>query len=147
LYCEDPLGEWADIVCGDAWLWELKERPIKHSLIICRTDKAAGWVDDMVMRGSLLTEPAPLEQIFRAQRRTLIPAKRGKAAKARLGKLFGYRIPYKGAWRARWNDYLVAGMVLFNSRWSGGRFQNLIFRLPRPVLRAYLVCMSFLKNF
>ena len=147
LHCEDPLGEWADIVCGDAWLWELKSRPVKHSLIIARSADTCAWIDNMVNRQSLIIEEASSEIIFRTQRRTLIPAKRGKAAKARLSKLFGYRMPYKGQWKAKWNDYLVAAIVLFNSRWSQSRFQGIIYRLPRPLLQVYLVGLSFLKNF
>ena len=147
LYCEDPLGEGADIVCGDAWLWELKSRPVKHSLIVARTAEAAGWIDSLIARGHLIAEPISPEMIFRAQRRTLIPAKRGKAAKARLSKLFGYKMSYAGPWKARWNDYLAAAIILFNSRWSQSRFSGLIYRLPRPLLQAYLASLSFLKNF
>ena len=147
LYCEDPLGEWADIVCGDAWLWELKSRPVKHSLIVARTPESAGWIDSMIARGHLIAEPASPEVIFRAQRRTLIPSKRGKAAKMRLSKLFGYKMPYAGPWKARWNDYLSAAIILFNSRWSQSRSSGLIYKLPRPLLQIYLVGLSFLKDF
>ena len=147
LYCEDPLGEWADIVCGDAWLWELKSRPVKHSLIIARSVEASDWIDDMVNRQRLIAEEASPEMIFQAQRRTLIPAKRGRVAKAHLGKFFGYRMPHTGEWKARWNDYLVASIVLFNSRWSESRFHGIIFKLPRPLLQIYFAGLSFLKNF
>ncbi len=147
LYCEDPLAAQADIVCGDAWLWELKNRPTKHSLIIARSTETAGWIDDMVSRGQIVAESASAETIFRAQRRTLIPAKRGKQAMARLSRIFGYRMNYTGPWRSRWNDYLVSFIVLLNTRWSQGRFHESIYRLPRPLLQAYLVCLSFLKNF
>ena len=147
LYCEDPLGEWADIVCGDAWLWELKSRPVKHSLIVARILEATEWIDSMIARGHLIAEPASPEMIFRAQRRTLIPAKRGKAAKARLSKLFGYKMSYAGPWKAHWNDYLSAAIILFNSRWSQSRFRELIYKLPRPLLQIYLVGLSFLKDF
>jgi len=140
------LAEQADIVCGDAWLWELKNRPAKHSLIIARSAETAGWIDDMVSRGHIVAESASAETIFRAQRRTLIPAKRGKPAKALLSRVFGYQMPYDGPWRSRWNDYLVSFSVLFNARWSQSRFHGLIYRLPRPLLQAYLVCLSFLKN-
>ncbi len=147
LHCEDPLGEWADIVCGDAWLWELKREPIKHSLIVARTAEAAAWVDGTVDRGHLVAEPALPDVIFRAQRRNLIPAKRGKAAKARLSRLFGYKMPYNGEWRAHWNDYLVAAIILFNSRWSRGRLGGLIFKSPRPLLQVYLAGLAVLKGF
>lgn len=147
LYCEDPLGEGADIVCGDAWLWELKDKPAKHSLIVARTPAAKEWLKRMFTSGTLVGDAVPPDMIFRAQRRTLIPAKRGKAAKARLSRLFGYRMPYEGVWHARWNDYLVAAIVLFNARWSHSEFGSLVFRLPRPILGAYLACLSWLKNF
>lgn len=141
------MGEEADIVCGDAWLWELKSRHQKHSLIIARSAETSVWIDEMVDRQRLVAEEISPKMIFRAQRRTLIPAKRGKVAKAQLSRIFGYRMPYKGEWRARWNDYLVATMVLSNSRWSESKFDSLIYRFPRSLLQAYLVLLSFLKNF
>lgn len=148
LQCEDPLAEHADLVCGDVWLSELKDAPIKHSLVISRDPRATEWLQEMVARDELALQSIPPETVFRAQRRGLIPAKRGKPAKARLAKLFGYRIEYDGPWRSRWNDYLVAAMVLLNHRWGRSpRWRRWIFRLPRPLLKLYLVAMSFLKNF
>jgi len=148
LSCDDPLGEHADIVCGDVWLYELKDRPIKHSLVVSRSPQVTTWLEGMRERGVLRLEEIPPETVFRAQRRTLIPAKRGGPAKARLARLFGYRIRHQGPWRSRWNDYLVAAMVLLNYRWaSSPRWRRLIFRLPRPFLKFYLMAMSFFKNF
>ena len=134
----------------EIWLIYYKKKTGKSSLGYKESlDEALcyGWIDSLIARGHLIAEPASPETIFRAQRRTLIPAKRGKAAKARLSKSFGYKIPYAGPWKARWNDYLSAAIILFNSRWSQSRFRGLIYRLPHPLLRAYLVGLSFLKNF
>ena len=147
LGCQDPLGEHAEIVCGDAWLPELKGHPIKHSLVISRTPQATYWLNDLTKSDVAILKPIPPETVFRAQRRGLIPAKRGKAARANLGKLFNHKIN-TGQWRSSWNDYLVAGMVLFNHHWSNNRkFNPLIFKIPKPLLRLYLAAMSLLKNF
>ena len=118
----------------------------KPTWIVARTAEAAGWIGNMIARGDLIVELTSLGTIFRAQRRTLIPAKSGKAAKARLSKLFGYKMPYDGPWKARWNDYLSAAIILFNSRWSQSRLSGLIYRLPHPLLQVYFVGLSFLKN-
>lgn len=148
LRCEDPLAEHADLVCGDVWLSELRDEPVKHSLVIGRHPQATEWLQEMATNDDLVLEPIPPETVFRAQRRGLIPAKRGKQAKARLAGVFGYRMEYDGPWRSRWNDYLVAAMVLFNDRWSRSvRFRRWIFSVPKPVLKLYLVAMSFFKNF
>ena len=148
LHCQDLVGDSADLACGDAWLPELKQQASKHSIAIARTRQAAAWVDEMIERGYLTMQRVPPQTIFRAQRRGLIPMKRGKAAKARLGRLFGFKIKHDGAWRSRWNDYLVAAMVLLNYRLSRSRrFQALIFKTPKPLLRGYLMVMSLLKNF
>ena len=148
LSCEDLLGEHADVVCGDAWLYELKQCPVKHSLVISRSPQVTGWLEDMAARGCLVLDPIPPETVFRAQRRGLIPAKRGRAAKARLSRFFGYKMHDRRPWRSRWNDYLVAAMVLFNYRWAScQRLNPLIFRMPRLLLQLYLAVMSLLKNF
>lgn len=147
LHCTDPIGDFADLTCGDAWLPELKRHPVKHSMAVARTPQTAAWLDEMIARGDLTMERVPPEVIFRAQRRGLIPMKRGKAAKARLSGLFGFKMKHHGTWRSRWNDYLAAAMVLFNYRLSRSRFRGLAFRVPRPLLRAYLVVMSLLKDF
>jgi len=148
LSCEDPLAEGADVVCGDAWLHELKKQPVKHSLVISRTSWASGWIEQMAAGGKLTVERITLETAFRAQRRGLIPAKRGKQAKVTLGKAFGLHMQRKGPWRSRWNDYLMAGIVLTNHCWARSqRWAGLIFRMPKPVLQLYLMILSFLKQF
>lgn len=148
LRCQDLLGEHADIVCGDAWLHELKERPVKHSLVISRMPQATEWIEEMAGDGSLVMYSVPPETVFRAQRRGLIPAKRGKQAKARLSRLFGYRMPYQGSWCSHWNDYLVAAMILLNYRWAAApRLNSLIFKVPKPFFKFQLAMLSLLKNF
>lgn len=148
LACEDPLGEHADVACGDAWLHELKGEPIKHSLVISRQPQVTGWMREMERGGDLVGSWVSPTLVFKAQRRGLIPAKRGKRAKAALGRLFGYRMADRGAWRSHWNDYLVAAMVLFNARWARSpALGPLIFSIPRPLLRLVLALMSLLKNF
>jgi coenzyme F420-reducing hydrogenase beta subunit len=148
LHCQDPLGDHADLACGDAWLPELKQHPVKHSIAIARTQEAVAWIEQMIQEGYLTMQVVPLETVFRAQRRGLIPMKRGKAAKARLSRLFGFKMKLDETWRSHWNDYLVAAMVLLNYRLSRSkRLNRLIFKIPKAFLRTYLMAMSFLKNF
>jgi len=116
--------------------------------VISRTPWMTKWIEQVVGGGGLVVEEIPLETIFRAHRRGLIPTKRGKSAKARLAKFFGYRMRYQGPWRSHWNDYLMAAMVLFNYRWANSRrMAPLIFHLPRLLLQSYLVFLSLLKQF
>ena len=148
LHCEDPLGEQADVVFGDAWLHELKQHPVKHSLIISRTPQVTRWIQEMAEQDSLVVSAASPETVCQAHRRGLIPAKRGKPAKSRVGRLFGYWIHGQETWRSRWNDYLMAAIVLFNHRWSRSqRMATLIFCIPKPLLRVYLIALSLLKQF
>jgi coenzyme F420 hydrogenase subunit beta len=51
LYCEDPLGDNADIVCGDVWLEEMRQEAIKHSLVISRNPQLTQWVQEMEADG------------------------------------------------------------------------------------------------
>ncbi|MCP4537085.1 MAG: hypothetical protein GY832_08050 [Chloroflexi bacterium] len=148
LHCDDPLGEQADVVFGDAWLHELKQHSVKHSLIISRTSQATRWIQEMTEQDLLVTNAVSPETVFQAHRRGLIPAKRGKLAKSRVGRLFGYQIHGQETWRSRWNDYLMAAIVLFNHRWSRShRIADWIFRMPKPLLRLCLITLSLLKQF
>jgi len=148
LYCEDPLGENADLVCGDGWLPELKNRPIKHSVCISRNPKSSQIIDQMNQENYLNMELISPEMFFLAQRRTIIPMKRGAQAKIRLSRYFGYRMKQGGSFKSHWNDYIVAFMILINYRLSTNNiFNKLLFMIPKPLLRLYLFAMSFLKNF
>ncbi len=148
LHCDDPLGEAADVVCGDVWLHTMKERPTKHSLVISRSAEVTRWIRGMEAVGAFICETIPPERAFQAQRRTLIPAKRGKQARATLGPLFGYRIKRNGGMDSRWNDYIASALILLNYRCSESKvLAPLIFRVPLALLRVYLAVLALLKDF
>ncbi|MFC1997367.1 Coenzyme F420 hydrogenase/dehydrogenase, beta subunit C-terminal domain [Chloroflexota bacterium] len=148
LYCEDPLGEYADITCGDAWIPELKKHVIKHSIAVARNTQTVNIIDRMIQEDHLAMEKISPTLFFEAQRRTIIPMKRGKPAKTKLSSLFGYKMKYKGSFRSQWNDYIVAVMILLNYRITQSKSLNrFIFLTPKPILRIFLLAMSFFKNF
>lgn len=148
LSCEDPLAEEADVVCGDVWLHELRKEPVKHSLVISRTPRTTAWIRQMGIEKRIECKEISSETVFRAQRRGLYPAKRGKQAKAALGKFVGFRMSRKNPLWSRWNDYVMAAIVLLNYRWTQDeRLSKLIFRIPKPLLQFYLIVLSFLKQF
>jgi hypothetical protein len=61
--------------------------------------------------------------------------------------LFGYKIPDKVNNSVSWHAWLAALITLFNMRWSESeRWKKLIFKLPRPLLKAYLYLRKGLET-
>ena len=51
LWCDEHMGREADIAVGDIFTYEFKKRGIKHSAIVCWSDRGAQLVDDLKTRG------------------------------------------------------------------------------------------------
>jgi coenzyme F420-reducing hydrogenase beta subunit/polysaccharide pyruvyl transferase WcaK-like protein len=147
LSCEDHFAEHSDVSFGDAWLGELKSHPIKHSIFLSRSPEHTAVLQEMLEDGALVgsrTEPSVL---IRAQKRSLVYHKRNIAGRHRLAPLFGMKVPYSGEHRARWNDLVGAGFFLLSYKLShSDRWVPLLFRVPRPLLYAYLLPMKLMIN-
>jgi len=148
LSCMDQTAETADISCGDAWLPELKQDPIKHTLTIARSQRACTLLESIENAGELELHEISLETVFAAQRRSLIYKKRNFAARKCLGRLFGFNIQGKPLFKAQWNDYIAAFFVLLNVRLSRNRLARKVINvLPRALLWPYMYFISLMKHF
>ncbi len=148
LSCMDQTAELADISCGDAWLAELKEDPIKHTLTIARSPDARALLENIQDSGELELREISLEDAFAAQRRPLIYKKRNFGARKRLGRLFGFNIRGEALFKPQWNDYIGAFFVLLNVRLSRNKFAcRIINALPRVLLWPYMCFISLMKHF
>ena len=149
LYCYDHTAEESDISCGDAWLPYLKKDPVKHSVIIARNDRADEILHELRRNGDLFLMQIEQEMVFESQKRPLIFHK-SMEARSRIGKLLGYSImcPPEYLQKARWNDYLSAGMILVTIRLCSQKTLRAIFlNLPRFILYPWLYAFKLLTNF
>ena len=148
LSCMDQTAEHADMSCGDVWLREMKKNPIKHTGIVSRTRKADELLHILNEKGILHLMSVPPESVMRAQKRALIFKKKNIAARAKLGRMFGFRIRYAGNHMPRINDWIGAFMYLLNVRLSQSHFgESLLFHMPRPLLYVYLAIMKSMINY
>ncbi len=148
LHCHDHTSEEADISCGDAWLWRLRNRKKKYSVVCCRNEKAEETVRQVIDAGEVDAEEINAHTVFESQRRALIFHK-SINARAKIGGLFGVNIKKcPCAPRPRINDYLSNLIALTNFKITNSpKTKNLIFLVPRPILFVYLLVFKLLTNF
>jgi len=149
LHCYDHTAEQADLSCGDAWLPYLKNDPIKHSIIIARDDNANEILHEMRRKGDLFLMQIEPDIVFKSQKRSIIFHK-SIEARSKIGKLLGYSIdcPQEYMQKARWNDYLAAGMILVTIKiCSQKSLRKIILIIPEFILYPWLFAFKLLTNF
>jgi coenzyme F420-reducing hydrogenase beta subunit len=147
LYCNDHTGYDGDFAAGDAWLREMKDNPIKHTILVARHTEARAVIEEMIAGGSLHGEVIDQARVFRSQKRALI-YHYNTSARNRVAPWFGMKISDTVGQKVRWNDRLAAGVILFNHKWSEHpRYRKWIFRLPWPLIVLYFLFLKFLQNF
>lgn len=120
--CPDGIGEFADIVCGDAWITkdgspDFEEHPGK-SLIFARTVTGFDLINSAAHSGHLILEPfagfemlALMQPYQRRRRQAIIP-------RLLALQLAGRPIPrYRGF--ALWRSALAAGPIFFIKQFIG----------------------------
>jgi coenzyme F420-reducing hydrogenase beta subunit len=145
--CIDHFGYNADVSVGDVWSMPLKNDPVKHSGLIIRNPCGRGFHDAVVGAGVLNSRTIDAAEIMEGQARTA-PFHYNISARMGAARLCGLRLKDTVSEPVQWNHRLVAYMALFNWKWSASkRWSGLIFKVPRPVLRAYLVLFKGLESF
>jgi coenzyme F420 hydrogenase subunit beta len=146
-YCDDLTGECSDVSVGDIFIAPYKNKPIKHSSIICRNDKARQIIQDMEESGQVHVEPVGPEVIFESQKK-ILTYKKSMSARAFAGRLLGYRIDVRRPAKVRWNDFLAAFIVLMNEKLSEApRADRIIFLIPRWAIYAFAFIQRTLTRF
>ena len=109
--CPDGTGEFADLVCADAWHGkdgypDFTERD-GRSLILTRTSRGEALLTDAVKRGSMQTEPLNVDEISGMQPYQVT------RKRAVLGRWLGY-----GLRRRIWPRF--TRLRLWGNTWQGG---------------------------
>ncbi len=147
LRCHDHTGYDADFSCGDAWLKEMKNNPIKHTIILTRNKIATKIFDEMVQQKKLVSQDIETKTVFRAQKRSFI-YHYNVTARSKVGKFYGVKIKDTVKAKVRWNDWLAAHIIMINYKLSRNeKTRRWIMKIPRPIIYVYFLFLKFLQNF
>ncbi len=146
LVCHDHFGYQADISLGDIWAYRFKHDPVKKTGVIIRTGQGADCWSSANRSGAITAAALDICDILDGQARAA-PFHHNVSARNRVAPLFGYKIPDSVHTRVTWHAWLAALTTLFNMRWSESeRWKSWIFKLPRPLLKAYLYLRKGLET-
>lgn len=147
MHCFDQTGYYCDISAGDIWLQKMKDDPIKHTALIVRTDAGQKAINLTSAAQEICLEERPIEDICEGQSRSL-KIHHNISARSRVGRLFREKIDDEVGDKVRWNDYLIAFVILFNHKFSRTKFgQKIVSHTPRPVIKLYLYFLKGLEVF
>lgn len=146
--CQDHFSYRADISCGDVWLKEMKDHPVKHTGFVVRTETAEGVVQQMAEAGVLQCAPVDAAKVLRSQKRAATYKYSAAQAKMRIGPWFGLKYDGQSQSPSKWNHYLAVFLISMNIRWSKHPFLGrMAYRLPRRLMFLYMGWIRFLLNF
>ncbi|MGD8913696.1 MAG: Coenzyme F420 hydrogenase/dehydrogenase, beta subunit C-terminal domain [Candidatus Thiodiazotropha sp.] len=146
LVCNDHFGYHADISLGDIWAYRFKQDPIKKTGVIIRSEQGIDYWNSASRGGTITATALDIDDILDGQARTA-PFHYNVSARNRVAPLFGYKIPDHVRADVSWHAWLTALITLFNMRWSESKqWKFLIFKLPRPLLKAYLYLRKGLET-
>jgi coenzyme F420 hydrogenase subunit beta len=146
-HCHDHTGYYADISAGDIWSLRMKQEPIKHTALITRSDIGEEFVRAALDNGMLTGQVEPIAEVCEGQARTM-PFHYNLTARSRLSWLSGEKIKDTVNEHVRWNDLIVAALILLNERFSRSKAgRKIIFLIPRPLMKLYLYFIKFLESF
>lgn len=146
LHCHDQFGYHSDISAGDLWHSSMKEKPVKMTALVARTPVGEALLGDGIQHAVLQVEDLSTELLLEGHART-IRGHYNLSARAKAGKLLGFKI--KDTLHARVNlwDWLTAFMILFNYRLSTKAWgPKLIFGMPKPIWTLYLYLFKGIES-
>jgi len=144
--CFDHTGYYGDLAAGDIWTAHMKSTPIKHTALITRTPRASQFVEQSLKDGIICGYRVGIRDVCDGQTRGL-PFHYNVSARSRVSRRFGMRLKNLTDTEVRWNHVAVAFMVLLNERLTRSPAAHRIWlRVPRPLLRGYLVLLKGLES-
>ncbi|MGO4706736.1 Coenzyme F420 hydrogenase/dehydrogenase, beta subunit C-terminal domain [Microvirga sp. 2MCAF38] len=145
LACIDHFGYASDISIGDVWLYRLRDHPIKHSGVLVRSERAEALVKSAIGASTVVAEDVPVSMILDGQTR-IGPTHYNISARAKAGRFIGVKIPDTLGIKASPLSTFSSFLGLINMRISEGPHAGKIFRVPRPLIRAYLYFKKGLES-
>lgn len=144
--CNDHYGYDADISVGDVWLFRLRDDSVKNTGVIIRTDAGLNAYTDASNAGVIESSELDIQDIMDGQSR-IGPSHYNVSARCKAGRVLGVNLQdtlrQPVSWHAYLNAMITLGNVLLSEKEWG---RKLIFRSPRPVLKAYLYFKKVLES-
>jgi coenzyme F420 hydrogenase subunit beta len=138
LSCNDHFAYDADISAGDVWLYALRERPIKPTILLIRSMRGEAVYEAAVDSGALTAEAVAPRLALDGQARSA-PHHHDTAARRSAGRLLGVRIRSDRR-RTRPVAFVDAFITVAGTRLTEtARGRRLVALVPRPLIRALLV--------
>lgn len=146
LWCDEHLGAEADIAVGDIFAPGVKDRPIKHSALICRTPVGVQVVEEMLRAQRLTLEHFGLHRYrtqFASNERfsNNLGPRSWPARLMRLGR---------GSGRRGWvNPFQMLAWALYFLSFHATRFRRgrrIVFRLPHFLISAWALLIKLLSR-
>lgn len=147
LSCEDHFASRADISCGDAWIRNLKGNLVKHSLVISRNNESDSFLQSSAEKTIKLTK-IDWPNLLKAQKRSVIYHNCNIHGRKFWAPLFKVKITSNTTQKPKWNDIVGAFFILLNYELSRKKWgQNIIMKIPYPILFAYAMFIKVFINF
>lgn len=144
--CFDHFGFHCDLSIGDIWSQKMKRDPIKKNAIVARSQQGADAITRLQVLDALQMEEVSIDDICNGQSRAL-PFHYNISARSRVGALFGMRLRDTTQSKAKWNEIAAAFLVMLNERVTRHRTgRAIVLRMPRPLLRIYLILLKGLES-
>ena len=146
LWCDEHLAAAADISVGDIFAPEIKQRPIKHSALVCRTSIGAQVIDEMVRGGRLQLERYGMDK-YRSVFSEIEQYTNTLAPRYWAAKLTGQNAATSRTWRVNplhvlsWTMYFLSYRL---SKSPGGR--RFIFKLPQTCIAVWALGIKLLSK-
>lgn len=138
LSCNDHFAYDADISAGDVWLYALRRRPIKPTIMLIRTTRGEAVYEAALASGALTAEEVAPRMALDGQARSA-PHHHDTAARRSAGRLLGVRIRSDRR-RTRPMAFIDAFITVAGTRLTEtDRGRRLVALVPRPLIRVLLV--------
>lgn len=144
--CFDHFGFYCDLAAGDIWSQKMKHEPIKQNAVIVRSAHAAATIQGLIGNGVLRGHDVSIEEVCNGQSRAL-PFHYNITARSKVGALFGMRLRDTTKTSVKWSEVAAAFLVMLNERITRKPLgRRIVLRIPRPILKAYLVFLKGLET-
>jgi coenzyme F420 hydrogenase subunit beta len=115
--CVDATGELADIACGDAWIPKFEKDKYPWSVILSRSSIGTSIIREMERKDLIALSDMTLEEVKLSQRFNLKSKKNRQAARMKLYKMLGYKVPeFDGGYYCEPTDITTEIKVYFTHR-------------------------------
>jgi coenzyme F420 hydrogenase subunit beta len=133
----DFVNEFADLAVGDAWSPKYESEGKGFSVFVTRNDEMEQIISDMLAKGLLNAEIAPVEDAISMHGHMLDFKKRGGYIRNRMRKFVGFSVPDYGykpkkiALSRKITEFVISGIFLL----AGNQFSRFIMTLiPEKIL-------------